>query len=316
MSAPQTPSAPLASATPDAPKPPQPPKANALIGAVWMLGAVIGFSSMAVTGRALSDTLDTFEILAYRSVISIIAVLIGFYVMRDFSGAKPRALKLHLARNLAHFAGQNLWLFALTLIPLAQLFALEFSYPILVALGAALFMGERLTPVRAATALVGFGGILIVAQPFGAGGMSIGILAALACAFGFAGSALFTKQLTSVKRVSVGGVLFWMSVMQLIMGLICGLADGAMAPLLMADVAWLVTYALAALGAHLCLTKALTLAPAAVVTPIDFLRLPLIALVGVVLYAEKTGLSTYVGAAIIFGANYVNILVEKRKNAA
>lgn len=267
---------------------------------------------MAVSGRALSPALDTFEILAYRSAIGVFTVVVCILIMGNRSAFQPRAMRLHFGRNVAHFLGQNLWLYALTLIPLAQLFALEFSYPILVALGAALFMGERLSPLRVVTSIVGFIGVLVVAQPFGEATVGLGLIAAIACAFGFAGSALFTKQLTQKARVSASAVLFWLSVMQLGMGVVCAMLDGHMAWPDAALLPWLIVYALAGLGAHLSLTMALSLAPAAVVIPIDFLRLPLIAIIGALFYAEHTGLATYLGALLIFGANYVNILTEKR----
>jgi drug/metabolite transporter (DMT)-like permease len=281
--------------------------------ALWMLGAVFGFSALAVAGRQLSAGLDTFEIMTYRSAVGVIAVLITAKSMRQLHTITARALPLHLGRNLGHFAGQNLWLFALTLIPLAQLFALEFSYPILVAIAASLFMGERLSRVQIAAFAVGFIGILIVAQPFGAGGVSIGLMAALACAFGFAASALFTKRLTQTAKTSVICVLFWLSVMQLIMGLICAGIDGHIQLPNLEHMPWIIVISLSGLGAHFCLTTALSIAPAAIVTPIDFLRLPVISVIGMVFYAEALNIYVFLGAALIFSSNYVNIIAESRK---
>ena len=287
-----------------------------LKAALWMMGAVVGFSSMAVAGRQLAGGLDTFEIMTYRSALGV-AIVVAVAVLTGKTGdIRGRALHLHLGRNISHFAGQNLWLYALTVIPLAQLFALEFSYPILVALGASLFLGERLTPLRVVTALVGFVGILIVARPFGAGGLSVGILAAMACAAGFAGSALFTKQLTRTAHVTILQIMFWLSLMQLGLGLICGFWDGELAMLTAAQAPWVALIGVAGLGAHYCLTTALSLAPASVVVPVDFLRLPLIGIVGMLGYNEPLDALVFVGAALIFGANYANILAETRRRPA
>lgn len=284
--------------------------------AVWMLGAVFGFSSMAVLARRLTLDLDTFEIMAYRSAFGILTVLTIAGIAGTAHQIRATAMPLHFGRNVAHFAGQNLWLFAAPLIPLSQLFALEFAYPIIVAIGASLFLGERLTRMRVLTAALGFTGIMIVAQPFGTGGVSIGMLAAIACAFGFAGSALFTKRITRRTDGTVTNILFWLSVMQLVFGIICGMADGEMQMFTVAEAPLLAAFSLAGLGAHFCLTTALSLAPASVVTPIDFLRLPLIAIIALVLYGEPTTFTTFLGAAIIFGANYANILVESRRARA
>jgi drug/metabolite transporter (DMT)-like permease len=65
--------------------------------------------------------------------------------------------------------------------------------------------------------------------------------------------------------------------------------------------------------AHFCLTTALGLAPATIVMPIDFIRLPMIALVAAQIYGEALDPWVFVGAAIIFGANYLNITADKRK---
>ena len=79
---------------------------------------------------------------------------------------------------------------------------------------------------------------------------------------------------------------------------------------------WVIVIALAGLLAHFCLTKALSLAPAAVVMPVDFARLPIIALVGLWLYGESLEPLVLVGAAIIFAANYVLIRHEHRQSRA
>lgn len=286
------------------------PAVRPLAAALWMAGSVFGFSAIAVAGRELGSVLDTFEIMLYRSLIGIVVVLGAAIASGRTAEITARHFGWHLLRNSVHFAGQNLWLYALTLIPLAQLFALEFSYPIMVALSAPLFLGERMTPVRVLAAAVGFVGILIVARPFGAGGLSVGLAAALLCALGFAGSAIVTKRLTRV--VSITCILFWLAVMQSALGLICAAYDGAVALPPRAALPWVAVMGLGGLGAHFCLTKALSLAPASVVTPIDFLRLPLIALVGALFYAESLDLWVLAGGAVILAANWTNIAAENR----
>ncbi|SFI85421.1 DMT family transporter [Celeribacter neptunius] len=286
-----------------------------LKAALWMSGALLGFSSMAVAGRQLAGHLDTFEILGYRSFFGLLIVLTAGIAQNRLAEFRPKAMALHIGRNLGHFAGQNLWLFALTLIPMAQLFALEFSYPILVGLGATVFLGEKMTPTRALTSIMGFAGILVVARPFGGDEFSIGLIAAVLCAFGFAASALFTKRLTLTAHVSVLGIMFWMVTLQLLFGLICALADShAVLPRLI-DLPWVIVVAVAGLGAHFCLTTALSLAPASIVTPIDFLRLPIIAVVGMLFYGESLDIYVFIGALIIFSGNYINILSENRRIA-
>lgn len=279
-----------------------------LAAALWMLGAITGFSSMAVAGRFAAPYHDTFEIMTWRSAIGVIIILAVLLLRPDQRRVGMRQLHLHLLRNLSHFTGQNLWFFALTLIPLSQLFALEFSYPIIVALAAPLVLGERLTRNRLLAALIGFVGVLIVAQPWSSGGLSTGTLAALLAALGFAGSALTTKVIT--RRVPMIEILFWLVVMQLVFGLIMAGRDGQIALPTAQSLLPLTIIGCAGLGAHFCLTRALSLAPASVVVPMDFLRLPLIAVIGMLLYGEPLLWSVFAGGAIILLANLLNLRKE------
>jgi len=250
-----------------------------LLAALWMMGAILGFSAMAVAGREVQGQLDTFEIMIWRSLLGLVLVDAIALALRRRDELAPRFMGQHILRNSAHFAGQNLWLYALTLIPLAQLFAVEFSYPIMVALAAPLLLGERLMPVKLLTAAIGFTGIV-------------------------------TKRLT--RHVTTLGILHWLCAIQLGLALVFALWDGQMEWPAAASWLPLGVIGLAGLIAHWCLTTALSLAPASIVTPIDFLRLPLIGVVGMALYGEPLDIWVFAGGAIIFGANWINLAADAR----
>ncbi|BAQ69265.1 integral membrane protein DUF6 [Rhodovulum sulfidophilum] len=281
-----------------------------LRAALWMTGAITAFSSMAVAGRMVSVELDTFELMLYRSLIGLGLVLTISGAFGRLGEISHRQLGLHFIRNLCHFTGQNLWFLALGLIPMAQVFALEFTSPIWVAVLAPAILGERLTRMRALAAFVGFLGILIVARPDPTA-LEPGAIAAAGAAIGFAGSALFTRRLTRTQ--SIISILFWLTAMQAAMGLICAGLDGEIAwP---SPAAWvpLGVIGLAGLTAHFCLTNALSVAPASIVMPLDFLRLPVIAVVGMLLYGEPLDPNVMIGAAIILVANFLNLRGESRQ---
>lgn len=284
--------------------------AHPLKAAFWMVGAIVSFTSMAVAGRNVAVELDTFELMMYRSFIGVAIVLVIASTAGALHHISTRSMGLHLARNISHFAGQNLWFAALSMIPLAQLFALEFTSPIWVILLAPVFLGERLTPLRGVVAGLGFLGVLIVARPDFANPDPGVILAALA-AIGFAGSMIFTKRLTRTESTTC--ILFWLTMMQAAFGVLCAGWDLDIAWPSLTVWPWVVVVSIAGLAAHFCLTTALGLAPATVVVPLDFARLPVAALLGVVLYGEGLDLWVILGAAIIFGANYMNIALEKRR---
>jgi len=287
--------------------------AATLRAAAWMLGAVVSFSTMAIAGREVSFELDTFEIMMYRSVIGLALLLIVASVTRTRHTITGRKPGLHLVRNVFHFTGQNLWFYAITVIPLAQVFALEFTSPLWVLILSPLVLGEKLTSIRILAAVFGFIGILIVTRP-SAETVNIGTLAALGAAIGFAGSIIATKRLTRSETLTC--ILFWMTFSQSILGVICAGFDADIALPSIESTPWLMLIALGGLGAHFCLTTALSMAPATLVTPVDFLRLPVIALLGLVLYQEQIELLVILGAAIIFGANYLNLWSETRRKTA
>jgi len=277
---------------------------NTARAAIWMIGAVLSFSSLAVAGRAVSVELDTFELLFYRSVIGIFIVT-GVAAM---AGTLPQINRLrfgtHLLRNMAHFAGQSLWYFALTVIPLAQVFALEFTSPLWVVLLSPLLLGERLTPFRLMVTALGFVGVLIITRP-GAESLNWGVAAAALAAVCFATTSIFTKRLT--RDVSLTGILFWLVIMQSGMGLAAAGYDGQIHLPSPAIWPWLLWIGLAGLIAHFCLTKALSIAPASTVVPLDFARLPLIAVIGALFYNEPLDIYVFAGAAVIFVAIFLNV---------
>lgn len=279
------------------------------LAALWMIGAIFSFSSMAVAGRALSDELDSFEMMMFRSFIGLFIILIIGTVTGKIREVRFDRLPLHALRNLGHFIGQNLWFTALPLITLAQVFALEFTTPIWVVIFALIFAGEKLTRPRTLAVALGFVGALLVARP-GVGGDPLGLALAAASAIGFACSIVTTRMLTRTETVL--GVLFWLTVMQAVMGLIATGWDGDIACPSLQAWPWVVLIGCAGLLAHTCVTNALKVAPAIVVTPMDFLRLPAIAIIGAMFYAEPLSFWVFLGAALIFVGNYANLISETR----
>lgn len=280
-----------------------------LRAAFWMLGAIVSFTAMALAGRELGAHHDTFEIMLYRSLVGLIIVVAVAGYFGTLNQVNRDALGLHMIRNLAHFTGQNLWFYAVTVAPLALVFALEFTTPLWVILLSAVLLGERLTLWRALAALIGFAGILIVARP-GMTPIDLGMLMAAASAIFFGLTFIFTKKLT--KRQSVTGIMFYLTLLQLFFGVIAAGYDGAIALPTTTSAPMLVVVGLCGLMAHFCIANALNIAPAAVVAPFDFARLPVIAIIAMLVYGEALDVWVFVGAVVIFVGNYLNIWAEAR----
>ena len=287
-------------------------KSEPMKATVWMIGAMLSFSLMAVSGRELATSLNTFEIMLYRSIIGFLIVLFIGYFAKTLGEIKGDRLGLHLFRNLAHFSGQNLWFFAVASIPFSQLFALEFSTPIWVALLAPLFLGEALTRQRGLAVIIGFAGVLIVARP-DFNKFDFVTIAAVACAICFAGSMMATKKLTSDQSITC--ILFWLTLMQLAMGLLATVFMGTITFPEDTDITWIMIVGIGGLTAHFCITNALALAPAIIVIPLDFMRLPLISVIGFLAYGEAFELPILVGAGVIFVAILLNLSAEKQRQS-
>lgn len=286
--------------------------ARPLMAAAWMSGAVVSFAAMAVAGRELQAGMNTFELMLYRSAIGFIVVVAVLATRGGFAQIRSQRPRLHLVRNLFHYSGQNLWFFAVMHIPLSQLVALEFTNPIWVALLAPVLLGERLTRTRVAAAVFGFIGVMIVAQP-GASPIEAGQLAALAAAVGFAMNTIMTRQI--MQYDSVLCVLFWMTLLQGLASLVLSLPGGIPGPT-WDNLPWIVIVGITGLTAHYALTSALGYAPASIVAPMEFIRLPLIAVVGMLVYGEPLRATVFVGAALIVAGNLVNLRAETRRARA
>lgn len=281
---------------------------KARLGALWMLGGVASFSLMAVAGREAGASFDTFEIMLYRSFTGLAVLLVFCAATGRLGQIGHRRLGLMGLRNVFHFAGQNLWFHAILVLPLAQVFALEFTTPIWVLLLSPLVLGERITARGGLATAVGFAGILVVTRPFD--GIDPNLAFAALAAVGFAVSAMATRLLTRTK--SVVSILFWLHLMQGIMALVLAGWDGQIA--LPFGPLWaLVAVSVLGLTAHASLTTALSLAPAQKVMPVDYLRLPVILIVGWLLYHEPVSVALIAGGALIVAANWLNL---PRRNPA
>ena len=278
-----------------------------LKAALWMSGALLSFTTMAVSGREAGRVLGTAELLVWRSAIGFIIIAVALALSaRGFAQVRTRRPGLHLIRNMGHFFGQYGWYYAVTLIPLAQLFAFEFTAPIWVALVAPLVLGERFSLAGLGAIAISFVGVLMVVGVFGAdfaAGFGEGQVWGLLCALGFAVNMIATKKLTGTESTLC--ILFWLTLMQAPMGL---LVAGAL-PTIPPDgttALWVLALSIGGLAAHFCLAQAFRYGDATVVVPMDFFRLPLIAVVGMAFYNEPLAWNVLAGGALIFLGNWLN----------
>jgi len=273
-------------------------------GSLWMIGGVFCLTSMAIAGKEISLQIDTFEILFFRSVIGVCIILFFLVKKKLLREINLKQIRTHLKRNSAHFIGQNLWLYALASITLAEVTSLEFTMPIWIVFFSYLMLNEKLDKYKIISVCIGFVGVLITVRP-DIETLNLGLIAAAISAIVFALTNIYTRKLTRTESTLT--ILFFLTSMQLVFGLITSLLDGQLDIPTNENIIWIVTIGFAGLGAHYCITTALSLAPPTVVAPIDLLRLPIVVLIGVFFYSEQGDIFIYLGASLIIFANWVNV---------
>jgi drug/metabolite transporter (DMT)-like permease len=275
---------------------------------LWMVGALLSFSVMAVSVRELAKHgLSIFEILVFRSAIALLVLLLLMLLRADLRvHAKPRRMGLNLLRNTVHYAAQYAWALSLTMLPLAMVFALEFTMPAWTVLLAAWLLHERMTPSRLGVVVFGMIGVLVILRP-GIADVNLGAILVLFAAFGFAITMITTKKLTSTETTF--GIVFWMAVIQLPLSLL-GSNLTVFLHLEGQHVLPALGVGIAGLTSHYCLSNAFRAGDASLVIPLDFMRIPLIAVVGWAFYGEQLDIFVLLGALIIVGGVLWNLRAE------
>ena len=275
---------------------------------LWMVGALLSFSVMAVSIRELARAgLGIFEILAIRSGVALLVLLILLVVRADLRAyALPRRMGLHIFRNTIHYASQFSWALSLTMLPLAMVFALEFTMPAWTALLAVWFLHERVTLSRAGVVVLGLIGVLVILRP-GIANFNPAAILVLLAAFGYAITMITTKKLTMTEPTF--SIIFWMAVIQFPLSLI-GSDSGAFLQFDSRHILPAIGVGAAGLTSHYCLANAFRSGDATLVVPLDFMRIPLIAIVGWAFYGERLDIFVLLGALIIVSGVLWNLRSE------
>jgi drug/metabolite transporter (DMT)-like permease len=278
------------------------PQQSYLKAAMWMAGWLTAMLMLLVAGRETTRELNVFQVLEFRSLVGILLLYPLIRMHGGFRAMATRRPWQQIGRNVVHYTAQYLWFLALTLIPIAQVVSIEFTMPIWTAILAALFLGERITLRKSLAIAFGIIGVLVIVRP-GVGASNLGHLIMLVAAVGFGISVVMMKSLTRTDAAVV--IIFWMLVIQSALGFVPALYVWRWpAPHVWG---WLVVVAFCGTYSHYCMTKALRYADATIVVPMDFLRVPLSAAVGWLVYAERLDVYTMIGAAVILAGNLFNL---------
>jgi drug/metabolite transporter (DMT)-like permease len=257
---------------------------------------------VAVAGREGMRAMNVFQLMEARSVLGLFMLYPLIRMNGGFSVVKTARVHVHIARNLIHYASQLGWFFALTLIPLGQVVAIEFTMPIWTAILAASFLGERMTVWKIAAIVFSLIGVIVIVRP-ATGEINPGQLIALAAAVGFGISIAVVKSLTRTEQTLA--IIFWMLVVQSAAGFFPSLYVWTWPPAYAWG--WVIVIAFCGTFSHYCMARAMLYADATVVIPMDFLRVPLTATMGWLVYSERLDIFTVLGAALILAGNLLNL---------
>jgi len=271
--------------------------------AAWMAGWQVLMLVIAVAGREAAREVSVFQIMLVRSVLGMALLWPLLRAAGGLAALRTERLHVHALRNAVHYAAQYGWFAALMLIPLAQVVAIEFTMPIWAAVLAVAFLGERMNSLKWFAVLLGLVGVAVIVRP-GVGEFNSGQLIALASAVGFAIAIVLVKSLT--RTDAAVAISFWMLVIQTVIGLVPALLVWQWPS---AEAwGWMVVVAFCGAYSHYCFARALQHADATVVVPMDFLRVPLTALLGWLVYSERLDLFTALGVGLILAGNALNLV--------
>jgi drug/metabolite transporter (DMT)-like permease len=272
------------------------------MAALWMTGWLSLTLIMAIAGREATRELNVFQLMEVRSLIGFVLLYPIIRRAGGLAALRTARLPQHVGRNLIHYAAQLGWFFALTLIPIGQVVAIEFTMPIWTAILAASFLAERMTPWKIAAIALGLVGVIVIVRP-AAGEINPGQLIALGAAMGFGVSMALVKSLTRTESALT--ILFWMLVVQSTAGFLPALYVWSWPSTYIWG--WMLVIAICGTFSHYCLASAMRYADATIVVPMDFLRVPLTATAGWLLYSERLDTWTVLGAALILSGNLLNL---------
>ena len=272
-----------------------------------MIGAVFCFASMDATAKYLMKEIGPAQTIWARYTVQAVIVTVLILPKINVYG-RTNYPKLQFLRSVALMMATTLFFFAFSRLGLAEASAIFNISPVLITLGAFLFLREQIGPRRLIGIIVSLLGALIIIRP-GTGVFSIYALLPL-------GAAIFYSTYSLATRFVGTDESPWTSLFySAIFGAICYSIYIAFYWNPMSNNAILLTIIIGLFGTagHICLIRALTLGEASLVAPFIYTNLLFTTTWGFVLFGNLPDFWTIVGALIIVAAG---IYVWARERAA
>jgi drug/metabolite transporter (DMT)-like permease len=275
-----------------------------------MLGASFCYVASATLTRYLEGSYHTFELAFLRCLVGV-CVLTPLVLRGGLSQLKTEVIHLHGLRMAITYVAILLWFYAAETVPVGDFFAIQFATPLFTIAAAALLLREHVSAKSWLAALIGFVGVLIILRP-GYIPITVGIVAALGTALSYALVNTAIKVLSRYDSPTV--MTFYANVLILPVSAIP--AFFVWKTPAVEDLPTLLGVALFATMAQLCVANSISLADARIVQPMNFLRMPLAAAMGFIVFSEFPDLWVWIGAVIIFGAAWYAVQQGRKEKPA
>lgn len=282
---------------------------TAVQGAFWMLISGCCYVASASLMRQLGDAYSFYEVTFIRAVLAVV-ILAPVFLRHSRTRLWPERPFAVLMTGIYSYLGILFWLTAASTMPIGDFFALQFITPLFSIAFAILFLRERADFASWAATLVGFAGVLIVLRP-GVIEISLGAVAALLSSFFYASVNTVIKSLS--RTLSATTIVFYSNLLLVPIALPMAIIEWQTP--LMADLPLILGVGFMSTMGYVLVTKAISLAPARVVQPVNFMRMPIGAAFGGVLFSEFPDVWTWLGAAVIFCATSYAVGRGSKKTA-
>jgi drug/metabolite transporter (DMT)-like permease len=261
-----------------------------------MLVAMAFFSTMGIFIKLAAEQLHILEVVFFRNFLAVL-IMVPWLIGQGPGVLKTKRIGLYTLRSSFNIIGMAAGFAALTMIPLAEATALSFTAPLFATIAAAFFLGEVVRLRRITALAIGFVGMLIVLRP-GVQAISLGAILSLVNAVTIAATIIIIKKLTETERPE--SIVTYMALLQTPMALIPALFYWTWPD----PITWVWLFGLAGAGTagHLAFTRAIKLAEVSQIQPLDFIRLPLIAVMAYLVFDQVPTIWTWVGGAVIFAS--------------
>lgn len=276
-----------------------------LIGALWLLGSVVLFQISYSAVKFVSESMSSIQVVFLRSLFQMLIIL-PFIIKSGFGVMKTTQYKNYACRLLFGVTNIVLTFYAYKHMHLATATSIIFTRPLFTIPLAAIMLKECVGWKRGAATLVGFIGVLVVLNP-GPVGLSLAETAALGASFFLALTYIYIQRLSYTENHLA---------MLMYFGIACCVLTAYPAyclwiPFGLKTLAWLFVIAAAATGGQYCIIRGYRVGKATVISPIDYLQIPLSAFIGWCFFDETLSWHFAFGVTIIIAAS---IYILQRRN--